>query len=129
MYKNSWLFLLAVVLIIAVVFVPTLWFDKMLGEDSAKFMNKINEICDAEDDIELVNKKCTELEKLWEKHMEHWSFVVHHSSIEKIDLSIASFIEYAQKGEKNSRDVEAKRIEKTLEITSKQDKLDLINLL
>lgn len=129
MYKNSWLFFLAVVLILAVVFVPTLLFDKMLGEDSSKFMNKINEICDAEDDIDLVNKKCGELEKLWKKHMEHWSFVVHHSAIEKIDLSIASFIEYAQKEEKNSRDVEAKRIEKILEITSKQDKLDLINLL
>lgn len=129
MYKNSWLFLLAVVVILAVVFVPTLLFDKMLGEDSAKFMEKINEICDAEEDMELINKKCGELENLWQKHMEHWSFVVHHSAIEKIDLSITSFIEYTKKGEKNSRDLEVKRIEKILEITAKQDKLELINIL
>ena len=61
--------------------------------------------------------------------MDHWSFVVHHSAIERIDLSIASFIEYAKSGERGSRDVEAKKIEKMLGITSRQDKLDLLNIL
>ena len=44
MYKNSWLFLLAVLLILITVFVPTISFDRMLGKDVEKFVIKINEI-------------------------------------------------------------------------------------
>lgn len=130
MYKNSWLLLIGVILILAAVFVPTLSFDRMLRRDSDLFMAKINEICDVEDDNYVeINKKCEELETLWNEHMDHWSFVVHHSAIERIDLSIASFIEYSKSGERGSRDVEAKKIEKMLGITSRQDKLDLLNIL
>ena len=130
MYKNSWLLLIGVILILAAVFVPTLSFDRMLRRDSDLFMTKINEICDVEDDNYVeINKKCNELESLWKEHMDHWSFVVHHSAIERIDLSITSFIEYAKSGERGSRDVEAKKIEKMLGITSRQDKLDLLNIL
>lgn len=130
MYKNSWLLLIGVILILAAVFVPTLSFDRMLRRDSDLFMAKINEICDVDDDNYVeINKKCNELESLWKEHMDHWSFVVHHSAIERIDLSIASFIEYAKSGERGSRDVEAKKIEKMLGITSRQDKLDLLNIL
>ena len=68
-------------------------------------------------------------ENIWSEHMDHWSFVVHHSAIEKIDLSIVAFIEYSRKGEKESADIEAERLIKLLEITSKQDKLNLINIL
>ena len=130
MYKNSWLLLIGVILILAAVFVPTLSFDRMLRRDSDLFMTKINEICDVDDDNYVeINKKCKELESLWKEHMDHWSFVVHHSAIERIDLSITSFIEYAKSGERGSRDVEAKKIEKMLGITSRQDKLDLLNIL
>lgn len=117
-------------MILAAVFVPTLSFDRMLRRDSDLFMAKINEICDVDDDNYVeINKKCKELESLWKEHMDHWSFVVHHSAIERIDLSITSFIEYAKSGERGSRDVEAKKIEKMLGITSRQDKLDLLNIL
>lgn len=117
-------------MILAAVFVPTLSFDRMLRRDSDLFMAKINEICDVEDDNYVeINKKCEELESLWNEHMDHWSFVVHHSAIERIDLSIASFIEYSKGGERGSRDIEAKKIEKMLGITSRQDKLDLLNIL
>ena len=62
MYKNSWLLLIGVILILAAVFVPTLSFDRMLRRDSDLFMAKINEICDVEDDNYVeINKKCKEL--------------------------------------------------------------------
>ena len=54
---------------------------------------------------------------------------MHHSAIEKVELSITTFIEYSKKGEKNSAELEAKKLEKILEITSKQDKPDLLNIL
>ena len=128
MYKNSWLFLLAVLLILITVFVPTISFDRMLGKDVEKFVIKINEISTLEEKNN-VEEKCCELENIWSEHMDHWSFVVHHSAIEKIDLSIVAFIEYSIKGEKESADIEAERLIKLLEITSKQDKLNLINIL
>lgn len=128
-YKNSCFFVLAVILILVVVFVPTLMFDRMLGEDTDKFIEKIREISALEENDESVFKKCGELEDLWEEHMGHWSFVVHHSAIEKIDLSITTFVEYSKTGEKNSAELEAKKLEKILEITSKQDKPELLNIL
>lgn len=128
-YKNSCFFVLAVILILAAVFVPTLMFDKMLGEDADKFMEKVKEISELEENDENVFQKCTELEDLWQKHMGHWSFVVHHSAIEKVDLSITTFVEYSKKGEKDSADLEAKKLEKILEITSKQDRPELLNIL
>jgi len=129
LYKNSCFFLLAVVLILATVFVPTLMFDRMLEKDVKIFMKKVQEISALDKNNEEVFEKCDELEKLWKEHMNHWSFVVHHSAIEKVDLSIASFVEYSKKGEKNSADLEAKKLGKILEITSKQDKPDLLNIL
>lgn len=129
LYKNSWLFLLAVILILVVVFVPTLMFDRMLGKDVDKFMEKVNEITELEVNDEAIFERCKELEVLWKKHMDNWSFVVHHSAIEKVDLSITTFIEYSRKGEKNSAELEAKKLEKLLEITAKQDKPELLNIL
>lgn len=128
-YKNSCFFVLAVIFILVTVFVPTLMFDRMLGDDVDKFMEKVKEISALEEHDEAVFQKCDELENLWDEHMGHWSFVVHHSAIEKIDLSIVTFIEYSKKGEKNSAELEAKKLEKILEITSKQDKPDLLNIL
>ena len=116
MYKNSWLFLLAVLLILITVFVPTISFDRMLGKDVEKFVIKINEISTLEEKNN-VEEKCCELENIWSEHMDHWSFVVHHSAIEKIDLSIVAFIEYSRKGEKESADIEAERLIKLLENT------------
>lgn len=129
LYKNSWLFLLAVILILVAVFVPTLMFDRMLGKDVDKFMDKVNEITELEVNDEAIFERCNELEVLWKKHMDNWSFVVHHSAIEKVDLSITTFIEYSRKGEKNSAELEAKKLEKLLEITAKQDKPELLNIL
>lgn len=129
LYKNSWLFLLAVILILVAVFVPTLMFDRMLGKDVDKFMEKVNEITELEVNDEAIFERCNELEVLWKKHMDSWSFVVHHSAIEKVDLSITTFIEYSRKGEKNSAELEAKKLEKLLEITAKQDKPELLNIL
>ena len=128
-YKNSCFFVLAVILILVAVFVPTLMFDRMLGDDVNKFMEKVREISVLEENDEAVFQKCDELEKLWNEHMDHWSFVVHHSAIEKVELSITTFVEYSKKGEKNSAELEAKKLEKILEITSKQDKPDLLNIL
>ena len=128
-YKNSCFFVLAVILILVAVFVPTLMFDKMLGDDVDKFMKKVREISALEENDDAVFQKCDELEKLWNEYMDHWSFVVHHSAIEKVELSITTFIEYSKKGEKNSAELEAKKLEKILEITSKQDKPDLLNIL
>lgn len=128
-YKNSCFFILAIILILVSVFVPTLMFDRMLGEDADKFMEKVREISLLEKNDKAVFQKCEELEDLWEEHMGHWSFVVHHSAIEKIDLSITTFIEYSKKGEKNSAELESKKLEKILEITSKQDKPELLNIL
>lgn len=129
MYKNSLLMLIAVVVILAAVFIPTLSFDRMLGNDANKIMNKINEVISLENDLTAVSQKCDELQALWKKHMNHWSFIVHHSAIEKIDLGICAFIEFAKEGESISRNIEAEKLEKILEFTSKQDKLNLLNIL
>ena len=129
MYKNSWLFILAVVLILAIVFIPTVSFDFMLEDDTNKFSAKIQQIIETDTEDSTLYEKCNELQKLWDKHMQHWSFVVHHNAIEKIDLGIAAFIEHTKAGDRKSALVEAERLYRLFEITSKQDELSMINIL
>ena len=78
-YKNSCFFVLAVILILAAVFVPTLMFDKMLGEDADKFMEKVKEISELEENDEniewfLEKHKDAQIEKIFLGNMDNFIY-------------------------------------------------------
>lgn len=129
MYKNSLFFIIAVILILAVVFIPTISFDSMLKNDVKMLNEKIDDILKTDFDDSSINEKCDSFEELWNKHMKHWSFVVHHNAIEKIELAVCSFIEYTKAGDRQGAVLEAERLYKLFEMTSKQDELSLLNIL
>ena len=82
MYRNSIIYLIMVVVILALVFVPTTWFDKMLEDDVNGFRSRIDDILDTRRDAPELEEKCGLLQADWEKHMEHWSFFLNHSAME-----------------------------------------------
>lgn len=128
MYRNSILYMIMAVLILAIVFVPTTWFDKMIEHDVAGFRDKINAVLETENDSSEVDEKCSALQKDWDKHMRHWSFIIHHSVIDKVDLSICTLIDLVQVGNYESAQMEARRLDKILQTTEEQDELNLMNI-
>ena len=128
MYRNSIIYMIMVVLILAIVFVPTTWFDKMIEHDVAGFRDKINAVLETENDSSEVDEKCDALQTDWNKHMRHWSFFVHHSVIDKVDLSICTLIDLVQVGNYESALMEARRLDKMLQMTEEQDELNLMNI-
>lgn len=58
MYRNSIIYLIMVVVILALVFVPTTWFDKMLEDDVNGFRSRIDDILDTRRDAPELEDKC-----------------------------------------------------------------------
>ena len=128
MYRNSIIYLIMVVVILALVFVPTTWFDKMLEDDGNGFRSRIDDILNTDRDAPELEEKCGLLQADWENHMEHWSFFLNHSAIEKVDLGICTFLEYVRCGNYESASIEAKRLDKIFEMTEHQDELSALNI-
>lgn len=83
---------------------------------------------DTRRDAPELEDKCGLLQADWEKHMEHWSFFLNHSAIEKVDLGICTFLEYVRCGNYESASIEAKRLDKIFEMTEHQDELSALNI-
>lgn len=129
MYRNIFRFFLIVIIILALIFVPTLCFDRTLKKDVSEMNELIEEISN---DINMNKKaiiKCKSLTDMCNKKMKIWSFIVHHGTIEKIQTEMITFVESIENGDKNAANVSGKKIKKLLNITSKQDELSLSNLL
>lgn len=116
------------VVILALVFVPTTWFDRMLEDDVNGFRSRIDDILHTNRDAPELEEKCGLLQADWEKHMEHWSFFLNHSAIEKVDLGICTFLEYVRCGNYENASIEAKRLDKIFEMTEHQDELSALNI-
>lgn len=129
MYKNSIRYIIMVVVILALVIGPTTWFDKMIKDDVNGFREKIGGIMETGDDISEREKRCDELQKDWDDHMKHWSFFIHHTVIEKVDLSICTFIEHIRDGNYEDAEIESKKLDKIFTMTEDQDKFTAMNIL
>ncbi|MFR1517483.1 MAG: DUF4363 family protein [Clostridia bacterium] len=128
MYRNSILYIIMVVVILALVIIPTSWFDKMLESDVGSFREKINDILAAGENDPELEEKCDLLQADWETHMKHWSFFINHASIEKVDLGICNFLEMVRYRDFQNANIEAKRLDKIFEMTAEQDALTPLNI-
>ncbi len=128
MYRNSILYIVMVVIILSIVIIPTTLFDVMLENDVNGFRAQINDILEMDWNDPELNDKCDALRANWENHMKHWSFVVHHTSIEKVDLGICTFLEFVHYGNYESAAIEAKRLDKIFDMTANQDELSALNI-
>ncbi len=128
MYRNSVLYIIMVVIILSLVIIPTTWFDKMLEEDVSGFRDKINVILESGQEDPELDAKCGALQEDWENHMKHWSFFINHTSIEKVDLGICTFLEHVRCGNFEEAAMEAKRLDKIFEMTANQDALTPLNI-
>ncbi len=129
MYRNSILFIVTVVVILTLVLFPTSWFDHMIADDIDGFREKIGTVLELthQEDARLA-EACQTLQNDWEKHMGHWSFFIHHSVIEKIDLSICTLIETAKDGNLKGAELEARRLDRLFDATEHQDDLSASNI-
>ena len=128
MYRNSIFYIIMVILILSIVIIPTQWFGAMLKEDVNGFRGRIAEILEKGADSPELDENCSALQDNWDHHMKHWSFVINHAAIEKVDLGICTFLELVRQGDFNAASVEAKRLDKIFEITANQDTLSALNI-
>lgn len=129
MRKNTCFFLLAVIIIITIIFSTMLYFDRTLKKDASELIMEIDKIMEENKDLENNFERCENLIAMWENMLPKWSFIIHHSIIEKIEAGFICFTENAKQGNEQTMVSEGEKLKSLLKITSEQDELSLSNIL
>lgn len=128
LYRNTWIFILALMILASLVLVPTTLFTRMLRKDIEKFETSMNEI-----NQQLVNgqdpgKSCDDLEKLWHSHRRHWSFYVHHNIVDTLDMQFAVYLAESRNKNTKAALAEAALIDSLLRAAEENDRLSWYNV-
>ncbi len=128
LYRNTWIFILALIILISLVLMPTTLFTRMLRKDIEKFESAMNEI-----NRQLLNDQdpgsaCDDLEKLWHSHRRHWSFYVHHNIVDTLDMQFAVYLTESRNGNTKAALSEAARIDSLLRAAEENDRLSWHNV-
>lgn len=129
MRKNTCFFLIAVIIIITLIFSTMSYFDRTLKKDTSELIIEIDNIISENKNNQKNFEKSKKLIELWENKLPKWSFIVHHSIIEKIDAGFICFSETMKQGNTQSMVLEGEKLKSLLKIISEQDELSLSNIL
>ncbi len=130
-YKNTVIWSIAIVVLLALVIVPTVLFTRMLRQDIDKFESAIAEVNDnliAEAPRETLLASCDQLEALWHEHRGHWSFYVHHNIVDTLDILFSGYLTECRRQNTEAALIEAARIESLLRAAEDGDRLSWFNI-
>ena len=128
LYRNTWIFLLALLILVSLVLVPTTLFTRMLRKDIGKFQAAIMEINQGLVEGRDPGKVCDYLEDLWHAHRRHWSFYVHHNIVDNLDMLFAAYLTESRNQNTKAALSEAARIVSLLNSAEENDRLTWHNV-
>ena len=128
LYRNTWIFIIALMILLSLVLVPTTLFTRMLGKDIEKFESAMNDINQQLVSGQDPGKACDDLEKLWHAHRRHWSFYVHHNIVDNLDLLFSAYLAESRNQNTKAALSEAARIDSLLKSAEENDRLSWYNI-
>lgn len=128
LYRNTWIFIIALIILLSLVLVPTTLFTRMLRKDIGKFENGMNAINGQLVVGEDPGEACDELEHLWKSHRRHWSFYVHHNIVDNLDMLFAAYLTESRNQNTKAALSEAARIDSLLRAAEENDRLSWYNV-
>lgn len=128
LYRNTWIFLLALLILSSLVLVPTTLFTRMLRKDIDQFQDTMTEINHQLAEGEDTTDACNDLEQLWHAHRRHWSFYVHHNIVDNLDMLFAAYLTESRNQNTKAALSEAARIVSLLNSAEENDRLTWHNV-
>lgn len=131
LYRNTIVWLISILILLALVLVPTTLFTRMLHKDIEKFeaaMAEINNNLTTQASPVTLQESCTKLEKLWHAHRGHWSFYVHHNIVDTLDILFSGYLTQSRIQNTEAALTEAARIESLLRAAEENDRLSWFNI-
>lgn len=128
LYRNTWIFILALIILLSLVMVPTTLFTRMLRQDIEKFESAMNEINLQLTQGENPKEACDDLERLWHAHRKHWSFYVHHNIVDNLDMLFSAYLAESRNQNTKAALSEAARIDSLLRAAEENDRLSWNNV-
>lgn len=129
-YKNTIIWILSVLFLLALVITPTTLFNHMLKNDIALFQREIDTINDAllVGDREATETHCDLLEADWQHHRRHWSFYVHHNTVDTLDQLFSAYLSYSRCAVTEEALAESGRLSALLRAAEENDRLTFVNI-
>ena len=128
LYRNTWIFILALMILSSLVIVPTTLFTRMLQKDIEKFEDGMNRINQQLVEGENPKEACDDLERLWHAHRKHWSFYVHHNIVDNLDMLFSAYLTESRNQNVKAALSEAARIDSLLRAAEENDRLSWYNV-
>ena len=128
LYRNTWIFILALIILASLVIVPTTLFTRMLRKDIEKFEDGMNLINGQLIDGQNPEDACDDLEHLWHAHRKHWSFYVHHNIVDNLDMLFSAYLAESRNQNVKAALSEAARIDSLLRAAEENDRLSWYNV-
>ncbi len=128
LYRNTWIFILALIILASLVILPTTLFTRMLRQDIEKFEDGMNRINQQLVEGENPGEACDDLEHLWHSHRRHWSFYVHHNIVDNLDMLFSAYLAESRNQNVKAALSEAARIDSLLRAAEENDRLSWYNV-
>ena len=128
LYRNTWIFILALVVLMSLVLVPTTLFTRMLRQDIDRFQKAMTLINQQMVEGRDPGGACDELEGLWHAHRRHWSFYVHHNIVDNLDMLFSAYLAECRNQNTKAALSEAARIVSLLKSAEENDRLSWYNV-
>ena len=115
LYKNTKIFILMIIIILALVFGFSLWFQISTDRDVKLMSAALDEITlfAAEENYEKTLTAYEDLHDIWEHSRDHWYYYLNHATIKETDLCVVrmgEFIKAEQYGDALSEQASLRRI-------------------
>ncbi len=128
LYRNTWIFITALIILVSLVLVPTTLFTRMLRKDIDKFQDAMTLINQQLAKGQDPSSACDELEELWHAHRSHWSFYVHHNTVDTLDMLFSAYLAESRNQNTKAALSEAARIDSLLKSAEENDRLSWHNV-
>ena len=128
LYRNTWIFITALLILVSLVLIPTTLFTRMLRKDIDQFQDTITEINHRLAEGQDPTDACNDLEHLWHAHRRHWSFYVHHNIVDNLDMLFAAYLTESRNQNTKAALSEAARIVSLLNAAEENDRLTWHNV-